>query len=203
MHIKLSKPIKKGRKTLEEAIAARRTIRKYDTGAITPEQLATLCWAGQGITAPGRGYRAAPSAGALYPIFLYVALGEKSVPGFDSATYVYLPKEHALESVKKGDARRKLARASLEQMWMSHAAVMFLVAADFKIITPKYGRRGIPYAHYEAGHVAENILLEAVALDLGAGIVGAFNDDNIAKEAGVAKGRDPMLLLPVGHIAKR
>ncbi len=202
MAVKLEKPLSGGKVSVEEAIKARRTVRSFDPGAITPKELATLCWAGQGITGANGIYRAAPSAGALYPIFLYVAIGPESVPGIKEGTYLYVPKSHSIDHVKSGDARRKLARAALDQMWMSHPAVMFLVAADYKRITPKYGRRGIPYAHYEAGHVAENILIEAVALGLGAGIVGAFDDDWVAREAGIGKGQDPMLLLPVGHISR-
>jgi len=201
MVVKLEQPVLTGKVSVEEAIKARRTVRDYDPSAITAKQLATLCWAGQGITARNRRFRAAPSAGALYPIFLYVAIGPKSVPGFDAATYLYIPDGHTLEPVKNGDPRRGLAQAALGQMWLRYAAVMFLVAADYNRITPKYGRRGVPYAHYEAGHVAENILIEAVALGLGAGIVGAFDDDRIVIEAGLRKGQDPMLLLPVGHIA--
>ncbi|MDH3346296.1 MAG: SagB/ThcOx family dehydrogenase [Kiritimatiellaceae bacterium] len=202
MAIKLGKPILKGKVSVEEAVKARRTVRNFEPGGIKPEQLSTLCWAGQGITAKRGPYRAAPSAGALYPIFLYVALGPDSVAGLDAAIYVYQPQDHALDPVKKGDVRGPLASASLEQTWMSRAAVMFLVAADYRRITPKYGRRGIPYAHYEAGLVAENILLESVALGLGAGIVGAFQDERVIKEAGLGADMEPMLLLPVGHKGK-
>ena len=170
MAVKLEKPLSEGKVSVEEAIKARRTVRSFDQGAITPEELATLCWAGQGITGANSIYRAAPSAGALYPIFLYVAIGPQSVPGIKEGTYLYIPKNHSLDQVKSGDARRKLARAALEQMWMSHPAVMFLVAADYKRITPKYGRRGIPYAHYEAGHVAENILAPHKNLWVNSGI---------------------------------
>ena len=200
--INLPPPIKTGEMSVEEAVSERRSVRDFDSKSITTEELATLCWAGQGITDSNRRYRAAPSAGATYPILLYVALGAESVPGFEAGLYLYVPREHALETIKTGDSRRALARASLEQMWMSDAAVTFIIVADYQQITPRYGRRGIPYAHYEGGHVAENIMLEAVALGLGSCAVGAFDDNRVAKEAALGGDEVPLLLLPVGHIAR-
>jgi len=203
MVVQLTKPILKGDMSVEEAIKARRTVRRYNPKGITPRQLSNLCWAGQGVTGANGIYRAAPSAGALYPIFLHVAVGPKSVEGVDEGCYLYHPANHSLELVKKGDIRRKLADAALQQMWLSHAEIMFLIASDFKKITPKYGRRGVKYAHYEAGMVAENILTQAVALGLGAGTVGAFDDERVAKEAALKEEMDPMLLLSVGNALKK
>ena len=202
MMIRLSPQMKKGKVSVEEAVAVRRSVRDFDPKSITLEELSTLCWVGQGITNPNGGYRAAPSAGATYPIFLHVALGAESVVGVDAGIYLYISRDHVLEMVKNGDFRRALARASLEQMWMSDAAVTFLISADYQHITPRYGRRGISYAHYEAGHVAENIMLEAVALGLGSCAVGAFDDSRVAKEAGLGEDEVPLLLIPVGHIAR-
>ena len=201
--ISLPPQIKKGKVSVEEAVAGRRSVRGFDPISITLEELATLCWAGQGITNPNCRYRATPSAGATYPIFLYAALGTGSVVGADAGMYLYVPPDHALETVKDGDCRRALARASLDQVWMSDAAVIFLISADYDKITPRYGRRGITYAHYETGHVAQNIMLEAVALGLGSCAVGAFEDNRVAKEAGLEDDKIPLLLIPVGHIGRR
>jgi len=200
--ISLPPQTKKGKVSVEEAVAGRRSVRDFDPISITLEELATLCWVGQGITNPNGRYRATPSAGATYPIFLYASLGAESVVGVDAGMYLYITRDHALETIKNGDFRRALARASLDQMWMSNAAVIFLITADYDRITPRYGRRGIPYAHYEAGHVAQNIMLEAVALGLGSCAVGAFEDNRVAKEAGLEDDQIPLLLIPVGHIGR-
>jgi len=199
--ILLPEVIKKGRISVEEAIAERRTIRDFNDSPISMAQLSSLCWAAQGTTQEGGFKRAAPSAGALYPIFLYVAVGDGTIEGIEAGVYKYITKGHGLKKVLDGDKRGAIARASLEQTWMRHAAVSFVITVDYDRITPKYGKRGIPYAHYEAGHVAQNIMLEAVALGLGAGIVGAFSDEAVARESGIAENELPLLALPVGHVA--
>lgn len=196
--INLVEPLQDSKKSLEETISKRRSIRNFDSGPISAEALSTLCRAGQGITSP-KGYRAAPSAGALYPIFLYVALGENSVKGTDAGVYLYHPREHALERVAEGDLRRELARAASGQMWMSKAAAMFLIAADYSRTARKYGKRGIRYVHHEVGHVGQNILLEAVAPDLGACPVGAFRDNAVKERAKLRDAHKPMLFIPVGR----
>lgn len=197
--LSLPEPRKSGPVSVEEAIAKRRTVRDFAQKAVTAEQLSTLCWAAQGITDPRGFKRAAPSAGALYPIFVYVAVGEGMVEGVPAGVYKYIPKGHQLQKVAEGDKRLAISRASLEQTWMSRASINFIISADYGVITPKYRQRGIQYANFEAGHVAENIMLEAVALGLAAGIVGAFSDEAVAKQAGINESEIPMLVLPVGH----
>ncbi len=197
--INLAPPLLDGKKTLEEVMSKRRSVRNFDSGSITMEAFSTLCWAGQGITSTKGRYRAAPSAGALYPIFLYAALGETGVENIGAGVYLYNPEEHALERLTENDVRRALAGAALGQMWMSHAAVMFIVAVEYPRITRKYGDRGILYAHYEAGHVAQNILLEAVALDLAGCEVGAFDDYAVMEKAGLPDAHEPLLIISVGH----
>jgi len=196
--IELVEPLRDSKKPLEKVISDRRSTRNFDFNPISPKALSTLCWAGQGITSP-KGYRAAPSAGALYPIFLYVALGENSVKGMDAGVYLYHPREHVLEQVADGDLRRELAGAALGQMWMSEATAMFMIAADYSRTTKKYGKRGIRYVHIEAGHVGQDILLETVALGLGACPVGAFNDKTVKETANLRGPHKPLLFIPVGH----
>jgi len=197
--ISLVAPLVDGKKSLEAVISKRRSVRDFASGAITQEALSTLCWAGQGITSQEGRYRAAPSAGALYPIFLYVVPGENGVENIGAGVYLYDPVEHALEDIKNGNVLGALAAAALGQMWMSHAAVMFLIAAEYPRVARKYGGRGTLYAHLEAGHVAQNILLEAVALDLGACEVGAFDDYAVTEKTGLPDRHEPLLLIPVGR----
>jgi SagB-type dehydrogenase family enzyme len=101
--------------------------------------------------------------------------------------------------MNKKDLRRKIGSASLGQMWMAGASVMFVITAEYRRITGRYGDRGIRYAQIEAGHVGQNLFLQAEALGLGAGIVGAFNDTEVVKVMGIPHEHEPLLIMPVGY----
>jgi len=198
--ISLPKPSEKGRVSVEQAIKERRTIRHFQDRPLTLDHLAQLLWAGQGITDKG-GYhrRAAPSGGALYPLDLYAIVGEQRVTGLKAGIYRYVPDRHSLMKVSPGDRRQSIARGSLGQMWMAEAPVIFAIVVEYKRITRKYGERGVRYALVEVGHVGQNLFLQAEALGLGAGIVGAFDDKEIASLLRCSPGQDPICLVPVGY----
>jgi SagB-type dehydrogenase family enzyme len=200
LEISLPKPSEDGRISVERAIKERRTIRHFQTRALTLSQLGQLLWAGQGITEKG-GFqrRAAPSGGALYPLDLYAVVGKDGVAELEPGIYRYLPQRHSLLEVVPGDMRGSVARGSLSQMWMAEAPVILAIVSEYKRITRKYGERGIRYALIEVGHVGQNLFLQAEALGLGAGIVGAFEDEEIASILKCSPGKDPICLLPVGY----
>lgn len=185
-----------GRVALERTLAARRSIRDFLPGAMTPAELAQLLWAGQGITAPS-GLRSAPSAGALYPLELHVALG--AVEFLPAGVFRYDPSRHSLEPLGAGDRRPQLARAAGSQTWIRDAAAVIAVAAVARHTASKYGERGRRYVYLEAGHIAQNICLQAAALSLGATPVGAFEDHEIKLLLGLASEAEPIYLLPVGR----
>ncbi len=193
MKIRLPEPKFKGI-PLEEAIRKRRTIRSFLRKPISLDHLSQLLWAGYGSTEGFR--RTVPSAGALYPMDLYVAIGE--VEGVEKGVYHYIPAEHSLTLIHKEDVREDIAKASLYQMWMADAAVSFVITAEYRRITVKYGERGIRYAIMEAGNISQNIFLQAESLGLGAGIVGAFHDDKIMQIMRLPKNHHPLLIMPVG-----
>ena len=197
--IRLPAPLSKGKVSVEEAIKNRRTIRDFSSQAIKLVDLSQILWAAQGITGEGRLKRAAPSAGALYPLDLYILLGEKGVEGLKSGLYHYLPPQNSLERLKDKDLKAKLAQAALGQMWIAEAPVVIVITAEYRRVTGKYGPRGVRYAHMEAGHVGENIFLQAVALNLAAGIVGAFENSKIIELMGIPADYDPLLIMPVGY----
>ncbi len=197
--VKLPPPVLKGNLSLEQAIAGRRTGRTYADKPLGLAEVSQLCWASQGVTEPRDRRRAAPSAGALYPLELYLALGRSDDPGLRPGIYRYLPLDHALEMVAAGDRRGDAARAALRQEWMARAGGIFLVAAAFERTTRKYGDRGYQYTHQEAGAAAENLLLQAAALGLEAGIVGAFHEEDTAGVFSLPRNLRPLLLLPVGR----
>jgi SagB-type dehydrogenase family enzyme len=177
-------------------MAARRSIREFAAGSIGLAELGQLLWAAQGVT-DATGLRSAPSAGATYPLELYVVAG--AVEGLAPGVYRYEPRRHALHEVVAGDKRRELAAAALFQSWIAEASVVVVVAAVFQRTTAKYGRRGERYVHVEAGHAGENLCLQAVALGLGTTVVGAFDDEAVKSVIGAAQAGEPICLLPVGR----
>jgi SagB-type dehydrogenase family enzyme len=180
--------------SLEEAVNSRRSVREFATRPLTAEQLSQLCWAGQGITEPRTGLRAAPSAGALYPIELYLVTAE----GVDQ----YVPHRHALTRHKEGDVRSSLQAACLDQECVGQASLAVVIAAVESRTARKYGQRAERYCLIEAGHVAQNILLQAVALGLGGVPVGACDDAKVARVLDLPKDHAVLYVLAVGQPKK-
>lgn len=197
--IQLPKPAFDGVVSVERAIKERRTIRAFRPDSLDMAQLSQLLWAAQGITDRERGFRAAPSAGVLYPLDVYAVVGEGGVEGLRAGVYRYHPARHGLEIISTGDRRREVADAALSQMWIATAPVVFVITAEYERITRKYGERGIRYAHIEVGHVGQNIFLQAGTLGLGAGIVGAFRDTSVAEAINAPKEHEPLIIIPVGY----
>jgi len=194
----LTQPLLDGDMSLEKAIKKRRTIRSYRDEPVTEKQFSQILWAAQGITEDSGFKRAAPSGGALYPVDIYAVVGRNGVKGLTAGVYRYKPNNHSVTKVIDGDGRKDLAIASLSQMWMAEAAVLFVVTAEYDRITVKYGNRGIRYALIEVGHVGQNIFLQCQTLGLAAGIVGAFNDRHVSRIIGAEKKHEPLLIMPVG-----
>lgn len=193
--VSLPPPPTAGAMSLEEALAQRRSVREFVPGALTLAEISRLVWAAQGITGPG--HRTAPSAGATYPLEVYLVTGD--VKNLSAGVYRYRPDQHRLEAVSDGDIRRRLAEAAVDQQWVSQAAMVVVIAAVFERTTARYGKRGERYVHMEAGHAAENLLLEATALGLGATPVGAFNDSEVSRLLRLPAGETPLYLIPVGR----
>ena len=197
--ISLPKPSFDGKVSVEKAIKGRRTVRDFRVKSLSLNHLSQLVWAGQGITDSLENKRTAPSGGALYPLDIYILIGENGAEKTKGGVYRYLPKEHSLLPIAKGDRRKEIALASLSQMWMAQAPIIFIITAEYRRITGKYGERGIRYALIEVGHVGQNLFLQAEALGLGAGIVGAFNDTEVSNIAGLPPKHEPLLIMPVGY----
>jgi SagB-type dehydrogenase family enzyme len=197
--IKLPAPSLKGAMSVEEALSKRRTIRQFASRALTLAQLSQLLWGADGVSDP-RGFRTAPSAGATYPLELYLVVGERGVTDLAPGVYRYLPQPHALEpTAAKGDLRASVARASLHQNWMAEAPVMVVIAAEYSRCMARYGNRGVQYTHMEVGHVGQNLFLGAEALGLSCGIVGAFEDRGLSQVLKLPANHEPLLVMPVGY----
>lgn len=177
--------------SLEDAIQRRRSIRSFTDESLSEREISQLLWAAQGISDP-RGYRTAPSAGALYPLEVYVITEQ----GF----YHYDVERHALELSLEGDLRREVYAAGLRQESLLEAPVTIVITAVYERIAVKYGReRGPRYVHMEAGHAAQNVLLQAVALGLGAVPIGAFEDARLHSILHLPHDHQPLYLIPIGH----
>jgi SagB-type dehydrogenase family enzyme len=175
--------------SLTEALASRRSVRSFTGEPLTPEETSQLLWAAQGVTASWGG-RTAPSAGALYPIEIFVADA--------GGVWRYLPDGHGVERVA-GDRRAALANASGDQAAVADAPTVFVIAGVVARTEAKYADRADRYVALEAGHVCQNLLLQATALGLGAVPVGAFSDGEVLEALGLTDAVTPLYLVPVGH----
>jgi SagB-type dehydrogenase family enzyme len=181
---------------LNALLERRRTQRAFAAQPLSLATAAGLLWAAQGVTSP-HGQRTAPSAGALYPLELRLIAGR--VAGLSAGIYRYAPAAHALIAGPKGDMREAVAAAALHQDWIAQAPAIVVISAVEGRTTAKYGRRGVRYVHMEVGHAAQNLLLQAVAHGLAAAIVGAFDDDRLARLLKLPDNERPLAVLPVGH----
>ena len=194
--VKLPEPKLKGDVSLEETLHQRRSLREYTDEALTLEEVSQLLWAAQGVTAPWGG-RTAPSEGALYPLEVYVAVG--NVENLAAGVYKYKPERHVLTQVKNTDVRKELSQASLWQKWVQEAPIDIVIAAVYERTTGKYGNRGITYVQLEGGHAAQNIYLQATALDMGMVTVGAFHDGQVKEVMAMTQNERPLYVIPVGR----
>lgn len=181
--------------SLEELLRARRSARDYSMEPLTMTQLSQLLWAGQGVTS-AEGFRTAPSAGALYPLELYVAVS--GIPTLTMGVYHYGPHRHTLVRTVDGDVRLALAAAAFDQEAVARAAVVVAFTAVPARTQRKYGERGRRYVHMEVGHAAQNVWLQAIALGLAAVVIGAFDDAAVQQLLGLPQEETPLYLMPIG-----
>jgi SagB-type dehydrogenase family enzyme len=199
--MKLQPPEIDGTVSVERAINQRRTIRSFTSGALNLSHLSQLLWSAQGITGSSGFKRAAPSAGALYPMDIYAVVGREGVEQIEAGVYHYEPNGHALSYTTKKDVRDRVAKASLSQMWMASAPLNIVITAEYGRINVKYKERGIRYAMIEAGHIAQNLFLQAEAMGLKAAIVGAFHDNELIEILKIPRTHEPLLIMPIGYAA--
>ncbi|MEO0247312.1 MAG: SagB/ThcOx family dehydrogenase [candidate division WOR-3 bacterium] len=190
--VKLPDPARDSNFSLEKAINERRSIRTYKDAPLTLKEVSQLLWAAQGIVASGR--RAAPSAGATYPMEIYLLAG--NVNGLNPGLYRYNHKEHAIELVKEGDLRKAVSDRALRQDMILKAPITIIITAVYERTRVRYGARAERYVHMEAGHIGQNIMLQATALGLGTVPVGAFIDSEVKSVLGISE--EPLYLFPVG-----
>jgi len=195
--IKLPSPILRGKISLEQAISKRRSVRRFKDEPLTLEQLSQLLWSAQGTTGTGGG-RAAPSAGATYPLEIFVVIGEQGIQSLAAGIYHYDAGNHSLTLHQTGDFRQELADTALGQSSIARCPVDMVICAIHPRTAYRYGRRGERYVHIEVGHVGQNVSLQAVALGLGTVMVGAFEDEEVRKVLGLEEQIKPLYIVPMG-----
>lgn len=185
--IRLPRPETTG--PLDQILARRRSMREFEESELTDRELSQLAWSAQGVTEGG--LRTVPSAGGLFALEIRLVL--------PNGVYRYRPANHSIRLERTGDLRPEVAEAALFQDWIAEAPLILLVTAVADRLRGRYGSRSERYALLEAGHAAQNILLEAQSLGLAGTPVGAFDDDRISELFNLERGENPIYLLPIGH----
>jgi SagB-type dehydrogenase family enzyme len=193
---KLPAPQHRGLVSVERALAARRSIRKFLNSPLELQEASQLLWSAQGIS-NSRGYRTAPSAGALYPLEVYAAVG--NVTDLEAGIYKYIIREHALLEKAEGDRRQDICSAALHQSYISAAPVVLLLCTVNDRVLNKYGERGMRYVFMEVGHAAQNVCLQAVALGLGTTVIGAFRDSDVKAAVNMDENEHPACIITAGR----
>ncbi|MGA9141752.1 MAG: SagB/ThcOx family dehydrogenase [Methanocella sp.] len=207
--IRLPAPAHDGNKSIEQALSLRRSVREYRGEPVSLSDVSQLLWATQGITGTD-GLRTAPSAGALYPLEVYVVAG--NVEGLKPGVYKYVPGEHVMVRVADGDKRADLSSVALDQPSIKDAAAVLIIAGVYERTTGKYDTplhdagtgsdypAGVKYVHMEAGHASQNVYLESVSRGLGTVAIGAFSEDGVRQVTGMPGEERPLYLMPVGRV---
>jgi len=190
--IQLSEPNVTGQLSLETALARRRSVREFSQKKLTFSEIGQLAWAGQGITDSENGLRTAPSAGALFPTTLYIAIYD--------GLFVYRPQDHSLQQILNRDIRDRLASAAFDQNAVRDAPCDIIIAGSVRKLIPRYQNESRKFMILEAGHVAQNILLQAVGLDLGSVPIGAFNTNAVNNICQMGRDVEPLYIICIGHI---
>lgn len=195
--IELPAPRTESSISVEQALLNRRSVRSYKDEPITIAEAGQLLWAAQGITERSEGFRTAPSAGATFPFEVYLVAG--TVTGLKAGIYKYDYQQHGLILKREGDFRAELSENALGQSSITTGAIDIVLAGVYERTTQRYSDRGIRYVHMEAGHIAQNVFLQAVALGLGSVPIGAFNDSKVQKMLDIPDNEVPLYILPVGR----
>ena len=195
--IQLPEPDQEGSVSVEYALQNRRSVRHYKNKPLTLSEISQLLWAAQGITT-GRGLRTAPSAGALFPLEVYVVAG--NITHLKPGIYKFNNRDRTIFRNVEEDKRSELSQAALNQRSIVRAPAVLLICAVYERVTRTYGQRGIPYTLMEIGHAAQNVCLQAVAMGMGTVVIGAFRDEEIKMITNLAKDEQPVYIIPVGKI---
>lgn len=185
--------------SVERAIANRRSLRDFSGATMSLAELSHILLYSGGITDKRHGLRAAPSAGATYPIEVYAIVN--NVEGLTKGIYRYLISSHELELLREGDFRNEMSQAALGERMFRQANVVLALSAVFQRTQRRYRERAQRYICFEAGHIAQNTYLIATSMGLGTCAIGAFYDDEFNRLLSLdGKNESVLYLIAIGKI---
>ena len=196
--------------SIEKVLNERRSVRSYEDEPLTLEEVSQLLWSAYGITYSREGMpdfirgglKTAPSAGARYPLEIYLVAG--NVKGLLPGIYWYVPEGHVIHRLADGDVRSDLMAACLSQKFAGEAPVSLVWSAVYERCTEKYGERGQErYVCMDLGHSAQNVYLQCGSLGLGTCAIGAFTDEALKKLIGMTEEEVPLYVMPVGRLPRK
>jgi SagB-type dehydrogenase family enzyme len=198
---KLPSPQLTGNISLEQSIHNRRSIRHYSNQSLNLADVSQLLWAAQGITDTKKNLRAAPSAGQVYPLELYVVVGINGVSGLKEGLYHYVPQNNSLEKIIEGDLRNNLSQVANRQPWVKQAPVNIVITGNYQKMINKYKDQQLStrFVDMEAGHAGENLYLQANARGLATVSLGSFDENQMIKLLHLPNNEKPLYIFPVGH----
>ncbi len=196
--IELPHPKLTSKISVEEALLKRRSVRDYSGEPLVISEISQILWAAQGITGESYDFRTAPSAGALYPLEIYIAVS--NVKELSAGLYKYNPKKHVLRKVSDGDKRNEISNAALKQDAIGNSSAIIIITAVYERTAVKYGNRTERYVNIEVGAVGQNVYLQSVSLGLGTVMIGAFKDDDLKNVLNLPASEQPLAIMPLGKI---
>ncbi len=196
--IQLPSPKYSSNTSIEESMLKRRSVRNFSKEALTIPEVAQLLWAAQGITNKSMGLRTVPSAGATFPLEVY--LFAFNVKDLSEGMYKYNSYNHTLKLIDEGDKRFEISNAALRQESIEKSSAIILLTAVYERTSIRYGHRAERYVNMEIGHAGQNIYLQAVSLEIGTVMIGAFNDDVMKKVLSLPENEHPLAIYPLGKI---
>lgn len=200
--IQLPKPSLTGNMSVEAAMTRKKSVRAFSPIALGQGQVSQLLWSANGVlpldAISSATTKVLPSAGALYPLEVFLVTGPNTVEGIAAGTYQYDASKHGLKLLSAGDNRTALAQAAFSQMWLARAPAILIIGAVFSRTTAKYGNKGIQYVFMEAGNSNQNVYLEGEALGLKVATVGAFNEAQVSSVLKLPSDITPLLLIGLG-----
>ncbi len=208
--VNLPKPKLTSDYSIEKVLNERRSVRSYEDEPLTLEEVSQLLWSAYGITYTREsmpafirgGFKTAPSAGARYPLEIYLVVGD--VKGLLPGIYWYVPEGHVIHRLADGDVRLDLQAACLSQKFAGEAPVSIVWSAVYERCTEKYGERGQErYVCMDLGHSAQNVYLQCGSLGLGTCAIGAFTDEALKKLIGMTEEEVPLYVMPIGRLPRK
>lgn len=189
------------KENLKVLLEKRISYRDFQNKILNLDDIAAVLWAagGKKVDAVTGASRTIPSAGATYPLELYIVVGQNCVDKLKEGAYHYSIEEHSLEFIGEGDRRQELSHACLDQDFIAKAPVSLVIAAKFQRTTCRYGTRGERYVYMEAGHACQDTYLAVTNLGLGTVEVGAFSDDSVKQVLKLDRDYTPLSVMPIGH----